>query len=85
MPTSSSAALEHALPIITYEQLEKFAHQFVAGYYSLLILIGEPGLAKSQTIKRAIGNRRHLYLETHATAFAMYQALYRHRGLPLPR
>jgi hypothetical protein len=71
----------HALQSTTYEELEHFVGQFVDGNYSLLILIGAPGLAKSQTIKRAIGNRRHLYLETHATAFAMYQELYKHRGL----
>ena len=44
------------------------------------MLIGSPGIAKSQTAQRAIGNRPHIYIETHATAFGMYRQLYAGRN-----
>lgn len=73
----------YAVKVTTYDELGQFAHQFVARYYSLLLIIGEAGLGKSQVIQRAVGNRSSLYLETHATAFDMYRQLYKHRDEPV--
>jgi hypothetical protein len=72
-----------ALPVTTYSELEDLARQFVAGHYSLLMVLGHPGLGKSQTVKHAIGNRKHAYMETHSTAFGMYCQLHKHRGEPI--
>jgi hypothetical protein len=81
-------ALQRTVPsagtivVRTYEEFRHFVHQFVAGRFHLLMLLGSPGVAKSQTVTRAIGNRAHLYLDTHATAFGMYCQLHLHRDLP---
>ena len=74
MTTSEPPA--QALKVTTYDEFAHFVHQFALGHYYLLMLIGDPGLAKSQTVQRAIGNRPHVYIETHATAFGMYRQLY---------
>lgn len=55
----------------------------MVGVLRFLLIIGGAGLSKSQGVKRAIGNRPHLYLETHATAFGMYHELFKHRDLPV--
>lgn len=73
---------DRVIRVTTYDEFRHFIQQFVAGQFHLLMLLGSPGVAKSQTVQRAIGNRSHLYLDTHATAFGMYGELYRHRGLP---
>ncbi len=67
-----------ALRLSTYARLEEFAHKFAAGHFNLLLLIGGAGLAKSQSIRHAVGDDA-LWIEGSATAFGMYQALWEHR------
>ncbi|MEK6677174.1 MAG: hypothetical protein AABZ47_16160 [Planctomycetota bacterium] len=74
---------DNALKVTTYPEFTHFVRQFVAGRLHLLMIVGGPGIAKSQTVRRAVGNRPHLYLETHATAFGMYHKLYEHQGRPV--
>lgn len=67
-----------AVILRTYADLAKYVQAFAAGHINLLILVGPPGLAKSRTV------REHLpedscWIEGNATAFGIYQALYRHR------
>ena len=45
----------------------------------LLILVGEAGIAKSRTVRAALGNSA-CWIEGNATPFGMYEKLYRHRG-----
>lgn len=68
----------NAVILRTYSDLAKYVQAFAAGHINLLILVGPPGLAKSRTV------REHLpedscWIEGNATAFGIYQALYRHR------
>ena len=68
-----------AVVLRTYADLAKYVQAFAAGHINLLILVGPPGLAKSRTV------REHLpedscWIEGNATAFGIYQALYRHRN-----
>lgn len=68
----------NAVILRTYADLAKYVQAFAAGHINLLILVGPPGLAKSRTV------REHLpedscWIEGNATAFGIYQALYRHR------
>lgn len=74
---------ENALKVTTFAEFSDCVTQFVAGKFTLLMLVGGPGIAKSQTVRRAVGNRPHVYLETHATAFGMYHKLHEHRGMPV--
>lgn len=81
--TSAQPVLLNALRIITYDEFSHFIRKFVEGLIRFLLIVGGPGIAKSQTISRAVGNRAHLYLHTHASAFGLYHELYKHRGLPV--
>jgi hypothetical protein len=62
----------------TYAQLQPFVAAFAQGHLNLLILAGRAGLAKSQLLRQAVGDRA-CWLEGNATAFGMYCALYAHR------
>jgi len=63
-----------AIKIRTYRELEQFAAAFAEGKLNLLILVGNAGLAKSQTIRRTVG-KQVCWLEGNATAFGMYSEL----------
>jgi hypothetical protein len=76
-------ALQNALQVSTFDEFTHLVRQFVAGLIRFLMIVGGPGTAKSQSVHRAVGNRPHLYLETHATAFGMYHKIYEHRGMPI--
>jgi hypothetical protein len=81
MPASKKRP-KHALVIRDYAKLEEFAERFAEGYFNLLILIGAADIAKSQTVKRAVG-KKSLWVEGSASAFGIYQALYANRGRPV--
>ena len=61
----------------TYEQLVRFVEAFAAGHLNLLILLGQPGLAKSQTVRQAMPDA--CWIEGNATAFGVYTAAWHHR------
>ena len=48
------------------------------GHFHLLILVGSGGLAKSRSVRAALGGRG-CWIEGNATPFGMYAKLYRHR------
>jgi hypothetical protein len=51
---------------------------FSAGHLNLLIVIGGPGLAKSQTVRRLAG-KKACWIQGNATAFGMYVALWQNK------
>jgi hypothetical protein len=51
---------------------------FADGHFHLLILIGSGGLAKSRSVRAALGGTG-CWIEGNATPFGMYAKLYRHR------
>lgn len=79
MSQSRTVFGSHALAVITYDELHEHALCFAADKYNLLVLLGSPGLGKSQALRHSLGNRRHLYLDNHASAFSLYQLLHDHR------
>ena len=68
----------NAISIRTYEELHRFVDAFAEGHLNLLILIGSAGIAKSQSVRQAIGDRA-CWIEGNATAFGIYTKLYRNR------
>lgn len=62
------------MKIKSYAQLDQYVQAFAQGRLNLLICIGKPGLAKSQSFKRAIP--QGCWIEGNATPFGMYVALY---------
>jgi hypothetical protein len=67
-----------ALVVCTYEHLQQFVDAFARGHLNLLILVGRPGLAKSQSLRQAVGGRA-CWVEGNATPFGMYGQLYLNR------
>ena len=67
-----------AISIHTYRQLEGYISAFASGHINLLILVGPPGLAKTRTVRRVLGDRP-CWIEGNATPFGMYMKLYRYR------
>jgi hypothetical protein len=67
-----------AITIHSYEELHRFVNAFAAGHLNLLMLIGSAGIAKSQSVRAAIGDVG-CWVEGNATAFGMYTKLHRNR------
>ncbi len=73
-PTPSGA---HQLT--TYAELNQFVGAFAAGHLNLLLLVGGAGLAKSQSVRRTIGEQA-CWIEGAASAFGLYAKLYQHQN-----
>jgi hypothetical protein len=67
-----------ALHVTTYQRLEEYLQAFANGYFHLLVLVGNGGLAKSRSV-RAVLNGEACWIEGNATPFGMYVRLFRHR------
>lgn len=68
----------------TYAELESYLADFVLGTYLFLIIIGRPGLAKTESIKRAIRGRQILYYKGgQLTPAQFFIDCYHHRGEPV--
>jgi hypothetical protein len=74
--------LKKAIRVTTYAELEQFVHAFARGLLNLLILIGAPGLQKSQLVRQTLGDRV-FWIEGNATPFRIYCDLYSHRNQPI--
>lgn len=70
------------LRLVSYAELHRFVGAFREGHLNLLIVIGGPGLGKSQILKQALGNDV-CWIEGHTTAFGMYCRLHEHRHRPV--
>jgi hypothetical protein len=76
------------ISIDSYEQLDKIAGVFAAGGLSLLGLVGDPGLAKSRSLRAAVeaaeasGKRFH-WVSGQVTAFQLYIDLYHQQDADL--
>ena len=66
------------LHLTTYARLEEYLRAFAAGHFHLLILVGPGGLAKSRSVRAALGGQA-CWIEGNATPFGMYVKLYRHK------
>lgn len=70
----------------TWAELEAYLAAFASEEptrLNLLILVGNPGLGKSRSVKKALGDMPHCYVEAYATAFQLYRHLYRRRHRPV--
>ena len=66
------------LHLTSYDRLEAYLGAFAQGHFHLLILVGAGGLAKSRSVRAALGGSG-CWIEGNATPFGMYAKLYRHR------
>ena len=72
-----SQTLNTAIRLTEYDQLETFARAFAEGSLNLMIVVGRPGIAKSETIRNCVKDA--CWIEGTASAFGMYQALHEHK------
>ena len=76
---SAKAGKPHkVLHLSSYDRLEAYLEAFAKGHFNLLILVGAGGLAKSRSVRAALGGMG-CWIEGNATPFGMYAKLYRHR------
>jgi hypothetical protein len=78
-PKPRSGRPDGALILATYERLHAYLRAFARGHLNLLILVGSPGVAKSRSVREALGPGA-CWIEGNATPFGMYEKLYRQRG-----
>lgn len=64
--------------VATYEDMHRFAKALAEGDLNLLIVMGDPGLGKSQIVRQAVGPDV-CWIEGNASAFGIYVELFRHR------
>ena len=66
-------------PLTTYEALHALASRFADGKVNLVILVGAPGLMKTQTVTRACQGRPFLHVNAKKSPIEFYRDLYEHR------
>jgi len=62
-------SMQPGFRVVRYDQLERFVRAFAEGHLNLLIVLGQPGLAKSQTVRRVVPDA--CWIEGNATAFGV--------------
>lgn len=80
--TRNTTAPQGAIELTTYKELDRFVTAFSEGHINLLILLGGPGLAKSQTVRAAMGEKAG-WVEGNATAYGLYAKAYHCRNQPI--
>jgi hypothetical protein len=78
----SKSLPDYVVPIATYRELEQYAHAFADGHLNLFLLYGDPGLGKSQCLRRALGNKI-CWIDGTASALGIYLQAHEHRNQPL--
>lgn len=63
--------------LTTYKELHRYTAAFGAGQLNLLIIIGRPGTAKTQSLRKVVS--RGCWIEGSATALGIFDKLYSHR------
>jgi len=88
-PTSMPIPLpDDTIVITTYDELDRYLHKFAEGILDLVLLLGPPGIGKTESVKRCLGVEPDapsdaLYVEGHVQPFGLYQGLWRHRDMPV--
>jgi len=79
---------DDAIAVTNYYDLDRYLGKFAEGSLDLVLLLGKPGIGKTEAVKQALGiedRRRNeaLYVEGHAQPFGLYQGLWRYRDSPV--
>jgi hypothetical protein len=80
--TQSKNLAAGVVGVHTYAELDHYARAFAAGHLNLLILCGDPGLGKSQGLRRALAGPA-CWIDGTASPFGIYLQAYEHRHQPL--
>jgi hypothetical protein len=66
----------------TYDELTRYAQAFAAGHLNFVLLLGDPGVGKTQVFRHALGESA-CWLQGNVSAFGLYLKAYAHRDQPL--
>jgi hypothetical protein len=80
--TKSKNLPDYVVDVKTYSELEQYARAFAEGHLNLLMLCGDPGLGKSQCLRRAL-NAKACWIDGNASAFGIYLQAHEHRNQPM--
>jgi hypothetical protein len=78
----SKSLPKSAKRISTYVELARHTRAFAQGHFSLLIVLGAPGLGKSHCLRTAMGDGAY-WIDGNVSPFGLYGAAYEHRNRPL--
>jgi hypothetical protein len=70
-------------PLKTYESLKETASSFANGSLPLVVLIGDPGLGKTETFKDSCSGKPFLHISGNKRPFDLYIDLHRHIDQPV--
>ncbi len=80
-----SSLPRHCLVVRTYDELRKLVRAFASGAYELLTIIGDPGVGKSEIVKRilqeTLGAMRWGLIKGKHTPLDLYERLYAFRSI----
>ena len=79
---------DDAIVVTNYNDLDRYLDKFAEGSLDLVLLLGKPGIGKTESVKQALGiddcrQSETLYVEGHAQPFGLYQGLWRYRNNPV--
>lgn len=77
--TARKSVPKDAVVVTTYAEFEQFVNAFAAGHLNLLLVIGRAGVAKSQTVRKTVGENV-CWIESNASAFGIYRKLHEHKN-----
>jgi len=85
---NSTPMPDDAIVVTTYHELNRYLCKFAEGSLDLVLLLGKPGIGKTEAVKQMLGMNddlegEALYVEGHAQPFGLYQGLWRHRDRPV--
>jgi hypothetical protein len=69
--------------ITDYAGLRTIARNFEAGMFRRIMIVGSPGLSKTQTFSKTLEGRPHLVLKGRVSALGFYEELYAFRDQPI--
>src|ERR1700730_2963109 len=78
----SKSLPDHVVTVAAYSELEKYARAFGDGHLNLLILCGDPGLGKSQCLRRTLTSAA-CWIDGTASAFGIYRQAHEYRNQPI--
>ena len=88
--TNNSIPLpDDAIVVTDYLNLDRYLGKFAEGSLDLVLLIGKPGIGKTEAVKQALGiddcsrQGKTLYVEGHVQPFGLYQGLWRCHNSPV--
>jgi hypothetical protein len=80
-PTKKGKTVMNPIKISDYEQLSEISARFSEGRLDRLLIVGSPGLFKTETVKRSMAD--HLYLRGRSSPISLYEQLYRGSSKPV--